>query len=178
MKGQKTIHRAAFSRDKRVSLLCFLGANGLLNAYMTDGTFNRQEFVKCCRKFALDIDSPVRQYPGRYSLWIMDGAVIHLDEHFFIYLRSIGIIPLVLPSYCPFYNPIEIIFGLVKRKMRKLNTNNDKKDMVDRVSQALVSFKDKDCSQLFRKCGYLPNGKFDPSLNFNETLVDIQNLRQ
>lgn len=166
-KGKKTVFQSDFSRGKRISLLCFLGVDGIKNTYMTDGTFNRAKFLECCRKFAIDSDSEVRQYPGPYSVWIMDGARIHTDAHLVSYLRSLGIIVIFLPPYCPFYNPIEFIFGYMKDKMRKLSMNSSKKDMFHRVSEALCYFNSMDCSAIFKKCGYFPNGTFDAAANFD-----------
>lgn len=167
-KGRRTIYQSEFSRGKRVSLLCFLGVDGIKNTYMSEGTFNRAKFLQCCRQFATDYDSEVRQYPGPYSVWIMDGAKIHTDPHLITYLRSLGIYIIFLPPYCPFYNPIEFIFGYLKRKMQQLNKNNlSKKDMFYRVSDALRYFEKMDCSAVFKKCGYFPNGTFNPASNFD-----------
>ncbi|KAG6942679.1 hypothetical protein JG687_00018915 [Phytophthora cactorum] len=41
------------------------------------GTFDRVEFVQCCRDFAYSTRGMVRQYPGSNSVWILDGASIH-----------------------------------------------------------------------------------------------------
>lgn len=41
VKGEKLVFRADFSRKARISLLCFLGVHGILNTYVTDGTFTR-----------------------------------------------------------------------------------------------------------------------------------------
>ncbi|OWZ04489.1 Serine/threonine-protein kinase [Phytophthora megakarya] len=49
----------------------------------------------------------VHQYPGRGSVWILDGAKIHCHPDIVYYLRSLGIISIFLPCYCPFYNPID-----------------------------------------------------------------------
>lgn len=117
MKGQKLIFRSEFVRKPRISLLAFIGVNGLLNCYQTEGTFTRLKFVDFCRNFAIGYDSKVQQYPGTNSVWIMDGAKIHLDKNFVIYLRSLGIIPIFLPAYCPFFNPIELVFGYMKRDL-------------------------------------------------------------
>jgi hypothetical protein len=101
----------------RVSLLCFVDCNGLVETFSTDGTFDRSLFVQCCREFVLS--KLVQQYPGRRSVWILDGARIHCHPNFIYYLRSLGIIPIFLPAYCPFFNPIEYFFGFVKKKLRR-----------------------------------------------------------
>lgn len=165
-KGEPVVFKSEFSRGSRTSLLCFLGVTGILNTFITDGTFDRKEFINCCKKFALDRESKVRQYPGRFSIWLMDNARIHSDSHLVTYLRSLGIIVWFLPAYAPFFNPIEFVFGLLKRKLRKLNKNDDRKSTYVRVSEALAYFEDRDCTKLFEKCGYQTNGIFDPAKNF------------
>lgn len=54
MKGDRVYFRGEFCRKPRVSLLCFIGVNGLLDTFSTEGTFDRLKFVECCREFALN----------------------------------------------------------------------------------------------------------------------------
>lgn len=118
LKGQKLLYRGEFQRKPRVSLLCFLSINGIEEVYQTDGTFDRKIFVQYCRDFAVG-SKRVYTYPGKNSIWILDGAKIHCDSKFTSYLRSLGIYPIFLPAYCPFFNPIEIVFGLVKKSLQR-----------------------------------------------------------
>lgn len=100
LKGTKLLFRGEFTRKPRVSLLCFIGAGGLLSYYDTEGTFDRAQFVENCDSFARG--GKVQMYPGRNSVWIMDGAAIHTDPEIVHHLRSLGIVPIFLPAYCPF----------------------------------------------------------------------------
>lgn len=173
MKGQKLIYRSEFVRKPRISLLSFIGVHGLLNIYQTEGTFTRLKFVDFCRSFATECDSKVQQYPGKNSIWIMDGAKIHLDKNFVLYLRSLGIIVIFLPAYCPFFNPIELVFGLMKRELQSIYIENSKKDLRMFIGETANKFMNKNFKKLFSKCGYLPSGKFDPSLAHNINLQDM-----
>lgn len=157
--GQKLIFRGEFNRKPRVSLLCFMGQKGIVDFYTTQGTFTRRKFFDCCREFALS--GIVKQYPGKHSIWIMDGAKIHCDPYIVMYLRSLGIIPLFLPAYCPFFNPIEVLFGLIKRFITKHYVENGPKSMDIMVMEALSAFISRDCTNIFRKCGYTSNSRFD-----------------
>ncbi|ORY16047.1 hypothetical protein BCR33DRAFT_638687, partial [Rhizoclosmatium globosum] len=112
LKGQSLVYRSEYSRKPRLSLLCFIGATGLLEVFSTDGTFDRLKFLDCCSQFALG--GKVKHFPGLHSVWIMDGAKIHCDPNISFYLRSLGIVLIYLPAYCPFYNPIEVMFAMVK----------------------------------------------------------------
>ncbi|XP_062704702.1 uncharacterized protein LOC134287015 [Aedes albopictus] len=167
--GKKLIFRGEFRRRPRVSTLCFPGQGGLLDSFMTKGTFTRKKFFECCRTFALSSGS-VETYPGFNSVWVMDGARIHCDKHITMYLRSLGIVPVFLPAYCPFYNPIEIMFGVIKRYLRRHYEENSSKDLKAVVGEALLSFKHFNCTKIMRKCGYSEGGKFDPKVGLTQPL--------
>ncbi|XP_053685759.1 uncharacterized protein LOC128735293 [Sabethes cyaneus] len=160
MKGQKLVFRGEFCRKPRVSCLCFLGQSGIVECFETEGTFTRQKFFDCCRKMAL-FNNNVRSYPGKFSVWVMDGACIHCDANIIQYLRSLGIIPLFLPAYCPFYNPIEVIFGLVKKYLKRNLIEGDKTPLSNIIQAALTKFTLYDCTKRFAKCGYVAGGKFN-----------------
>lgn len=172
IKGQRLIYRSEFIRKPR-TLLCFIGVNGMLNCYETEGTFTRLKFVEFCRQFATDFDSEVQQYPGKHSVWIMDGAKIHLDKNFVIYLRSLGIIVVFLPAYCPFFNPIEIVFGLMKRELEINYIENTKIDLSIFIGEVVNNFTNKNFKKIYKKCGYLPLGRFNPSIAFDTNLSEI-----
>lgn len=161
VKGQRLIHQGEFVRKPRISLLCFLGQMGLKASYQTEGTFSRKIFFDHLKDFALSDN--VRTYPGRHSVFIMDGARIHCDANITTYLRSLGLIVVFLPAYCPFYNPIEIVFGLCKRRMKK--TYREGSDLQLAVASTMYEFTDYDATSLFEKCGYKYDGSFDPMKN-------------
>jgi hypothetical protein len=173
LKGQRIVFRGEFTRKKRCSLLCFLGVNGLLDYFETEGTFDRLKFVSCCRQFALR-SGKVFQYPGYHSVWILDGASIHCDANITYYLRSLGIYTIYLPAYCPFFNPIEFVYGNVKSTLQRNyvegQTMNDMKLLIART---LGKFQKRCMRQLFTKCGYLGSGLFDPARAFSIKLRTI-----
>ncbi|XP_062533313.1 uncharacterized protein LOC134202300 [Armigeres subalbatus] len=158
--GKRVLNHGNHVRRARISLLCFLGIGGLLEASMTDGTFTRLKFFEACREFALR--GPVHQYPGKNSIWILDGARIHTDANIVRYFRSLGIMFVFLPGYCPHFNPIEILFGLVKQRFKKEFNELKLKDLKLFVLEILMEYRNFDAKNLFRKCGYYPGGKFKP----------------
>ncbi|KAG3086361.1 hypothetical protein PI124_g10759 [Phytophthora idaei] len=64
MRGEKVAVRGDFQRKSRISILAFIGVNGVLNYYGKQGTFDRVSFVECCRDFVYSDGGNVRQYPG------------------------------------------------------------------------------------------------------------------
>lgn len=161
--GESLLYRGEFRRKPRISRLCFLGQSGIVESFEAEGTFNRQKFFECCVKMALH-SGQVERYPGRHSIWIMDGARIHCDKNIVNYLRSLGIVPIFLPAYCPFYNPIEVVFGLVKRYLKRHYIENDSIPLSITVGAALTNFMHHNGTRIFQKCGYFSGGSFDPSV--------------
>lgn len=168
IRGKKLIHRGEFRRRPRESLLCFLGESGIFETFSTEGTFNRLKFFEACKKVALG--GKVQEYPGRLSIWILDGARIHCDKAIIYYLRSLGIFPIFLPPYCPFFNPIELIFGLLKKHLKKIYVENDKRELIVVILTALKKFEKYRCNAIFEKCGYQANGKFNPERGMDQSL--------
>lgn len=159
--GRKLIFRGEFNRKPRMSLLCFLGQTGILETYQTEGTFCRLKFFECCKNFALSGICQI--YPGHNSIWILDGAKIHCHPAIVRYLRSIGIFPIFLPPYTPFFNPIEIVFGIMKKHLKKTFANSTE-NMEIQVNNELTNMRNFNCTSIFKSCGYVASGIFDPSV--------------
>eukprot|EP00733_Pompholyxophrys_punicea_P000651 Pompholyxophrys_punicea_v1_NODE_215_length_2724_cov_21.246534.p3 type:complete len:107 gc:universal NODE_215_length_2724_cov_21.246534:2347-2667(+) len=95
----------------------------------------------------------------------MDGAAIHLHPAMTQYFFERGIVIVFLPAYSPMYNPIEILFGLVKRRCRELYHEKGTEERI--LMQVLSEFRSGcfDASNLFRRCGYKFSGGFDFRVN-------------
>lgn len=172
LKGKRLLYRGEFCRKARSSLLCFLGCNGILDTFLTEGTFTRLKFVECAKEFATGVNSKVQQYPGSNSIWIMDGARIHCDEDLVTYFRSLGIIIIFLPAYCPFYNPIELVFGWLKQKFRLVYNENTNADLNLVIGEVMNQFTNASMANIFHKCGYC-DGKFDPSKGLGQKIENL-----
>jgi transposase len=165
LKGKKIFWRGEYCRKPRVSLLCALASTGIIDIFATDGTFDREKVVKHLEQLATT-NGMIVPYPGFNSVWIMDGASIHRDPTLVRFLRSLGILVLFLPAYCPFFNPIEIVFGLVKKKLQRYWVEGSKKPVQLAVAGAFTDYLEFDATKIFRKCGYTPMG-FDPAQGFD-----------
>lgn len=165
--GQKVVYRGEFCRKPRASFLCFLGMNGILDSFSTQGTFTRNKFFECCKNFALH-NKQVQNYPGFHSVWVMDGARIHCDPNIIRYLRSNGIVPVFLPAYAPFFNPIEVIFGLVKKDL--IRNRAEGSPVLQDVCAAINRFKIYPCTKIFEHCGYYAGGNFFPEKGLNQDI--------
>jgi transposase len=161
IKGEALYYRGEFNRRPRVSLLCFLGEKGFLGVYNTEGTFTRSKFIEKCREFILD-SGKVLKYPGFNSVWILDGAKIHCHRKLIYYLRTLGIIIIFLPAYCPFFNPIEILFGFVKKRFQRVYSECSKEPLLLTIGKAFKPFYDYNCLNIFKHCGYSESSNFEP----------------
>ena len=113
-------------------------------------------------------------YPGRNSVWILDGASIHCDSKIIYYLRSLGIYVLYLPAYCPFFNPIEIMFGVIKSHLQRSYVENcSLREMKIFLASTFNNFRLQNMTIIFKKCGYVGPGLFDPGQAFSQ---DIRNF--
>ncbi|KAJ3230173.1 Serine kinase [Chytriomyces hyalinus] len=126
VQGEKLFFRGEFTRKPRVSLLCWIGVNGLLEASMTEGTFD-------CAKFSY-----------------------HYKE------------------FCtsPFFNPIEIVFGLMKKLLQRHYVENSKWDLAMVAWEVLQLYVNRSFHKIFASCRFTVSG-FDPSVAFNVPLVEF-----
>ncbi|KAH9101705.1 hypothetical protein AeMF1_021561 [Aphanomyces euteiches] len=159
MKGTKLCFRGEFERKPRVSLLCFVDVTGFVEVFSTEGTFDRAKFVSNCVTHA----SSVQRYPGSGSVWILDGASIHCHPDIVYLLRSHGIVPIFLPAYCAFFNPIEFAFDVVKMAFRRGYEESKTKALTQYVMSIMQQFRHCDMTKTFEHCGYTVQGRFDPT---------------
>ncbi len=170
--GESIVYRGEFKRFPRVSLLCFAGVNGLLECYHTEGTFTRLKFFENCKDFAFS--GKVNQYPGFNYIWILDGARIHCDRNLVDYFRTLGIIIIFLPVYCPFFNPSEYLFSVVKKWFQREYVEGQAGDKIlFQVSATLSKFQRFSLKDTFIHCGYKLTGTFDPKISFSINLADL-----
>jgi transposase len=173
LRGTRVMIRGEFTRKPRVSLLSFINVNGLVSTFMTEGTFNRSKFFSNIKE--LIASGVVQQYPGKNSIWILDGAKIHCHDNIVYYLRLCGIVPIFLPAYCPFYNPIGIMFGIVKSRMQRDYIENkvSNSNLPLFVAAEMDKFVASDLSDIYRKCGYLGPKKFHLGLAYAGDDTDL-----
>eukprot|EP00734_Pompholyxophrys_sp_LG126_P000219 Pompholyxophrys_sp_v1_NODE_54_length_2873_cov_21.439120.p1 type:complete len:355 gc:universal NODE_54_length_2873_cov_21.439120:1740-2804(+) len=163
LRNTKPVFKTLFRRGKRLSVLSFLCVNGILETFKTEGTFDRKLFFEKCKE--LLESGKVQVYPGLNSVWLLDGASIHLDPTMTAYFRELGIKIIFLPAYCPFYNVIEIIFGMIKRRCRELYDPSSYGSEEVLLMSVISEWFGVDTRNYFRTCGYSPSGIFDPNVN-------------
>jgi hypothetical protein len=88
LRGHKPVVHTLFRRGTRISILAFLGVDGIVENFETKGTFDRTAFFDCCKR--LLESGKVDKGPGRHSVWILDGAAIHMDPAIIEWIRLQG----------------------------------------------------------------------------------------
>lgn len=131
----------------------------MLDSYKTNGTFTRLKFFECCKQFPFS--GTCQTYPGKHSVWMLDGARKHCNTIIIRYF------------YHRAHHPTtEIIFGIVKRHLKRRCADNSD-NMEVKVNEEFVRMKDFPCRKFFKRCGYVYSGKFDPSIAFEHALAAI-----
>ncbi|KAH9124519.1 hypothetical protein AeMF1_004737 [Aphanomyces euteiches] len=148
LKGRKLAFRGEFNRKARVSVLCWINVDGVVEIFHTEG-------------YMLIQNDRLKRVQGQvlFGLWM--------------YLRSIEIVPLFLPAYCPFFNPIEYLFGLVKKSMQRHYVENSREPLELFVLRTLMEFEGFDMRTIFDHCGYGRDGVFNPAFALNSRTVRI-----
>jgi transposase len=98
-------------RDK-VNLLAACTATGVFPAYACHGCNIDSDI------FMMWLEADVMPELCKGMVVVMDGASFHPREQLNKLLGTIGVHLLFTPPYCPFFNPIEYLFGRMKVRMR------------------------------------------------------------
>ncbi|POM78101.1 Tc1-mariner class Transposase [Phytophthora palmivora] len=112
IRGERAIVRVPFARGERVSILAACDVNGFVAWRTTRGTFTRLAFN---RAFVESVHLRLNPWPIPRSIVVLDNACIHMYPGLEAAIHSVGAVLLFLPPYCPQFNPIEIMFGQLKR---------------------------------------------------------------
>ncbi|KAF4133866.1 DDE superfamily endonuclease, partial [Phytophthora infestans] len=106
----------AIYRGKRLSILAALDHAGFASWDCTDGTYTRNSFHKAFVEKILPLLNP---WPLPRSIVVIDNAKIHMYRELEHVIYQTGARLIYLPPYSPQLNPIEVIFGLLKRWVQK-----------------------------------------------------------
>jgi transposase len=103
-----TVHKHPPKRRRVVSLLLAIDRSGVVAHEIRVGSFNQHSF-----------SAFVEKLPSGRPL-LMDNASIHKTRLVREACGRNNIRPVYTPPYCPWFNPVEFAFSVVKRRFRKL----------------------------------------------------------
>jgi hypothetical protein len=132
--------------------------------YRTADTFTRETYFGYLQDFVAS--GKCSAFPGKHSVFIVDGAKIHLDEFITAWIRSVGCEVVFLPAYCPFFMPIEYAFGFLKREFKQVYDR--KGSELHTLMKVLQKMTNMNMRSIFSHCGYTPDGRFDAAKNFKQ----------
>lgn len=116
-KGKKAIGKIPVLKTPNVSVCVAICQNhGILDSKSVNGSFNGEEF----RSFISHLIQVVRQSTEIHNpILIFDNCTIHYAANIEDMCKSAGIKVKFLPPYSPNLNPIENVFGILKRRFKK-----------------------------------------------------------
>jgi len=82
-------------------------------------------------------------------------------------LRSVGIYVLFNAAYCPFFNPLEFLFGYIKNDLQQHYEEIPGTEL-NIIMDAFVRYADFDMKKVFLTCGFDELGRFDPCKNLEK----------
>jgi hypothetical protein len=152
-RGERAIVRVPFARGERVSILAACDVSGFMAWRTTRGTFTRLEFHRAFMECILPKLNPV---PWPLSIVVLDNACIHMYPEFEEAVHSVGAVLLFLPPYCPQFNPIEVMFGQLKRWLARYANLVFPlyPEKVLKMAMPACVKSDETGVNLFRHCGY------------------------
>lgn len=135
--------------------------NNQLPFRIKEGSFKRDDFVSFLGN---ELKNFVEQYKANHlpdSLkdkelyFVMDNASIHKNGDVERTLRSIGLTPVYLPPYGPIFNPCELVFGQIKKRMRSDHKSIEtSQELMQRVQHCFQSIKTETIHRYYNHCGY------------------------
>lgn len=152
-RGTRAIVRVPFTRGKRISVFAACDVTGFVAWRTTRGTFSRLEFNHAFVSAVLPLLDP---WPLPRSIVVLDNSKIHMYEELADAVHSCGALLLYLPPYCPQFNPIQVMFGQLKRWLaRHANLEfHHAPELVLEVAMRACMAQDAAGVKIFRHCGY------------------------
>lgn len=149
----RAIVKASFERGKRISFLAAYDINGFIATDSTNGTFDRHSFHKIMTEKIIPLMNP---YPLPRSILILDNAKIHYYQELIDAVHNVGGVIIFLPPYCPYLNPIELGFSLMKSWIQKHAHLSFKHscDYIGRLAMQHCTKNVVDMCRQFESCGY------------------------
>ncbi len=121
-KGKKLFVISKQPTMKTRSFACACTNTSWLHLHEVNGSFNSSRFLEFIKAIPLPPN----------SVLLLDNARIHHGNDIKNYLESKGCEMLFVPPYSPWFNPIELLFSIVKRRYYTTQTIEDSFDNIDR----------------------------------------------
>ena len=131
--GQTPVQPVPANREQNLSLLMCIAPDGIMAYEMKDGAYRGPDFIRFIGELAGRFECVQR---GDVTL-VMDNARIHHAAEARDFLLESGVKHICLPPYSPDLNPIENVFGVLKRNYRAQGVARTRDEMRDRVKDVI-----------------------------------------
>lgn len=145
-RGEPLVESVPSRRGKNLSVLGAIDVEGVIAHTSKDGAMTRADVERFFRRDLLP-----RLLAG--SVLVLDNASIHKGGQIERLARRAGCRVLYLPPYSPDFNPIEMIWSVVKRAVRREGPRDEQSRRAS-VTAGLVSVTAELATSCFRHCGY------------------------
>jgi len=154
-KGVGVINPLPFSKGEKFSILSAFTTEGFLSQHIIKGSFDFVMFFFVISDVLLPRCNP---FPGKNSVTVMDNCEIHRHELIRETIEDTGCRLIILPSYSPDLNPIEISFGVMKSWIARNHISFGEAIIRDEMEiffeHAMFSVKPLHAAAYVKKCGY------------------------
>jgi transposase len=148
-KGQPLNVKSQVKRGKNLSVLGAMGTQGMICVDEKLGAYKREDMESYLSEKLLPCLKAGR-------VIVMDNASIHKGGDIARLIKEAGCELLYLPGYSPDFNPIELVWGLMKRAIRRDGPRTDA-DRERSVSEARQGIDGAVAAACFRHCSYIPS---------------------
>jgi transposase len=142
-KGERLFEEVPFQRGKNFSVLGAFSLSGMVATYQKEGSIKRVDV-----EAFLEFDLLPKLPPG--SVLVLDNARAHHGGRLAEIVVRAGCSLLYLPPYSPDFNPIELAWGWIKTRVRRL-APRDVRRRLEAIQQAIESLPTEFARPWFRK---------------------------
>ena len=129
--GEQLMIRKEKARVTSTTVLACASSDGWVSRSIFKGATNRKIFSE----FILSLEMPTG------SVILLDNASIHKGDQVFDAFKQKGFIPLYVPPYSPWYNPIEKCFSIVKYLFSTSQNIEKSFDLLDKEQHFVPFFR-------------------------------------
>ena len=127
-------------RQKKYSVIVAISNQGIVHYKVLERNCNTLEFLEFCKELNVPYGTKI----------VMDNIGFHKNRDVQSHLQTKGIETFFIPPYSPKTNPIEMLFGVIKSRYRKVCysscTNIQYKDLFTSI---IESFRNTDLSSYY-----------------------------
>lgn len=149
--SRRAVSTQPFVRGPKYSMITAMNYNGVVAYKLVEGSANAASFMDFLIN---DLGPHIGANGGDNTVLILDNASIHKSALLRETVALFGARFLFLPPYSPDFNPIELLFGVLKQ-LAKRHRDMCEADLPRAVVAILSTFTAADCQAFMRHCQYL-----------------------